>query len=56
MNTEVIKAMNRKPKNNKFSKWWSANGYKVLRVILFPLWLIVIVSNKIQRWTNNKNR
>ena len=39
MNNEVIKAMNRKEKKHTFRKWWSNNGYKVLRVIFSPFGL-----------------
>lgn len=52
MNTEVIKAMNRKPKNNTFRKWWSKNGYKVMRVIFFPFWIGMVISEKIQKALN----
>ena len=52
MNTEVIKAMNKKPKNNTFRKWWSKNGYKVNRIIFFPIWIGTIVVEKIQKKLN----
>lgn len=48
MNKEVIKAMNRKPNNLK--KWWSNNGYKVLRVVLFPLFLLALAESKIEHY------
>ena len=39
MNKEVIKAMNKKEtKVNEIRKWWSKNGYKVMRVVLFSFW------------------
>lgn len=38
MNAEVIKAMNRKNKKHPVKDWWKKNGYKVLRVVLFPVW------------------
>lgn len=49
MNNEVIKAMNKKEdsKIKQFKKWWSKNGYKVMRVVLFPLWWGVCAKNKI---------
>ena len=38
MNAEIIKAMNKKEtKIDAFKKWWKKNGYKVMRVVLFPL-------------------
>ena len=52
MNTEVIKAMNKKPKNNTFRKWWSKNGYKVNKIIFFPIWIGTIVVEKIQKKLN----
>ena len=49
MNNEVIKAMNKKEdsKIKQFKKWWRKNGYKVMRVVLFPLWWGVCAKNKI---------
>jgi hypothetical protein len=48
MNKEVIKAMNKKEtKIDKAIKWWRNNGYKVMRVILFPIWWGVCAKNKI---------
>ena len=39
MNAEIIKAMNKKETAiDRFGKWWAKNGYKVMRVILFPIW------------------
>lgn len=48
MNKEIVKAMNRKP--NNFKKWWAKNGYKVWRVILFPIWLCVWGKGKIDNF------
>ena len=49
MNKEVIKAMNKKETAAKrFSKWWSKNGYKVMRVVLFPIWSCVWAHGKIK--------
>ena len=48
MNAEVIKAMNKKETAiDRFSKWWRKNGYKAMRVILFPLWWGICAKNKI---------
>ena len=53
MNNEVIKAMNRKPtKAHNVKKWWSKNGYKVMRVIFFPVWAVVWSKEKITHWLN----
>lgn len=52
MNKEITKAMNRHPKKNTFRKWWSKNGYKVNRVIFFPVWIGSIIVEKIQKALN----
>ena len=31
---------------SKFSKWWDKNGYKVMRIILFPIWIVVWLKEK----------
>jgi hypothetical protein len=56
MNAEVIKAMNKKEKKHDFRKWWNNNGYKVLRVILFPIWIFTIIYKKINVWLNARNK
>lgn len=38
MNPEIIKAMNRKNEKHPARDWWKKNGYKVWRVVLFPIW------------------
>ena len=56
MNNEIIKAMNKKEtKIDKIRKWWSNNGYKVMRVILFPLWLGLKVKEKIDAYLDSRN-
>ena len=62
MNTEVMKAMNKKEnKMDAIRKWWNKNGYKVLRVVLFPLWAYERISTKVnnyfwekQEWSNER--
>ena len=55
MNKEVIKAMNRKEtKVSKFRKWWRKNGYKVYRVIFFPIWITSILKEKITKWLDSR--
>jgi hypothetical protein len=56
MNAEVIKAMNKKEKKHNFRKWWNNNGYKVMRVILFPIWIFTIIYKKINVWLNARNK
>lgn len=55
MTDEVIKAMQGK-KEHKIHKWWSKNGYKVLRVILFPFWISSLLFKKIRIWLNSKEK
>lgn len=55
MNKEIIKAMNKKETAiDRFGKWWSKNGYKVMRVILFPIWGCIYAKNKIENYLNSK--
>ena len=55
MNKEVIKAMNKENSTiTKIRKWWGKNGYKVNRVILFPLWMGIIIKDKVNDYLNNK--
>lgn len=56
MNNEVIKAMNKKEtKIDKIRKWWSNNGYKVMRVILFPIWWCLKAKEKIDAYLDSRN-
>jgi hypothetical protein len=53
MNKEVMKAMNKKEtKLDNFRKWWRSNGYKVMRVVLFPVWGYVVAREKITTYLN----
>ena len=54
MNSEIIKAMNKKKKIHPIRKWWFKNGYKVLRIIFFPIWIILIIHEKIINWLNSR--
>ena len=55
MNKEIIKAMNKKEtKIDKLRKWWNKNGYKVMRVILFPIWWGIKAKEKITSYLNSK--
>lgn len=56
MNNEVIKAMNKKEtKIDKICKWWNNNGYKVMRVILFPIWWGIKAKEKIDAYLDSRN-
>ena len=54
MNTEISKAMNRKEKKHTFRKWWNKNGYKVMRVIFFPIWWGMKINEKLEPYLNRK--
>lgn len=53
MTNEVIKAMQSK-KEHKIRKWWHKNGYKIMRVILFPLWIGSVLLEKIHARLDSK--
>lgn len=55
MTDEVIKAMQGK-KEHKTRKWLRKNGYKILRVILFPFWIGSILLEKIRARLNSKEK
>ena len=48
MNAEIIKAMNRKTEKHPVRDWWKKNDYKVLRVVLFPVWICMRACKKIK--------
>ena len=52
MNAEIIKAMNRKNEKHPIRDWWKKNGYKVMRVVLFPIWGCVCAKDKIKSKLN----
>ena len=55
MNKEVVKAINKKEnKFNAIKKWWDKNGYKVMRVILFPIWWGTKIKAKIDYRLNSR--
>ena len=55
MNKETIKAMNKKPTAwDALRRWWSKNGYKVMRVLLFPVWAIVWAHEKLEARRNQQ--
>ena len=54
-NKEVIKAINKKENRfNGIKKWWDKNGYKVMRVVLFPIWLGIKAKEKITSYLNSR--
>ena len=55
MNKEVVKAMNKKENRfNAITKWWDKNGYKVMRVVLFPVWFGIKAKEKITSYLNSR--
>lgn len=52
MNKEIIKAINKDNNKPTFRKWWNKNGYKVLRVLLFPIWIYSIIKEKTEKKLN----
>lgn len=53
MNNEIIKAMNKKEtKIDCVKKWWNKNGYKVMRIVLFPIWIWILAREKINAKLN----
>ena len=56
MNTEIVKAMNRKNKKNPIRSWWYWHGHMVMRVVLFPIWAGVWASDKIKDWLNARQQ
>lgn len=54
MTNEIIKAMQGNKKEHKVRKWWSKNGYKILRVILFPLLIGSILTDEVREWLDSR--
>ena len=54
-NKEVIKAINKKENRfNAIKKWWDKNGYKIMRVVLFPIWWGIKAKEKINYYLNSR--
>lgn len=55
MTKEILKAINKKEtKIDIIRKWWNKNGYKVMRVMLFPIWWGIKVKEKITSYLNSR--
>lgn len=52
MNAEILKAMNRKNEKHPIRDWWRKNDYKVMRVVLFPIWGCMWAHDKIKSKLN----
>ena len=55
MNKEIAKAIQKKEQKHTLRKWWNKNGYKVLRIIFFPIWFGYLVKEKIAKKLNARN-
>ena len=56
-NKEVAKAINKKENRfNAIKKWWDKNGYKVMRVVLFPIWWGIKAKEKINYYLNSREK
>ena len=51
MNKEILKAIEDKQKKHPYRDWWHKNNYKVMRIILFPIWIYVEISDRIKDWS-----
>lgn len=56
LDKEIVKAMNRKEKKHTLRKWWDKNGYKVNRIIFFPIWIVALSYEKIIDWLNYRQK
>ena len=54
MNAEIVKAINAKNKKHPVRKWWNRNGYKVMRVIFFPIWIAGEIHERVKRYLDNR--
>lgn len=56
MNKEIIKAMNRKEKKQTFRKWWRKNEHIVARIVFFPIWIVMVINQKIEIILDKRNK
>lgn len=56
MNKEIIKAMNRKEKKQTFRKWWKKNEHIVARIVFFPIWIVMVINQKIEITLDKHNK
>lgn len=50
MNSDIMKAIKEKEKKHRVKEWWNKNGYKVLRIILFPFVIVEKIHDKYNSW------
>lgn len=66
MNKEIMDAMNKETlptKPQKVKKWWRKNGYKVWRIVLFPVYIGSLIvdnynkkANAAQIWNEQRTK
>lgn len=54
MNADIRKIIEKKNKAHPIRDWWDKNGYKVLRVVLFPLWICICAQEKFVEYLNSR--
>lgn len=54
MNKEVAKIIKEKEKEKTFKKFWQKNGYKIFKIIFFPIWLFFRIQEKINKKLNSR--
>lgn len=55
MNMEVIKAMSKKEKKHAVRNWWTKNGYKITRVVFFPIVIILWLQTWLDKRAKIRN-
>lgn len=55
MNKEIEKAMSRKENSfHRFAKWYHKNGYKINRIVLFPIWIAIVIKGKVNSYLRSR--
>lgn len=55
MNKEILKAIEDKQKKHPFRDWQNSNdSLKARRIIFFPIWIYIVISNKIEQWNYDR--
>lgn len=57
MNKEILKAIEDKQKKHPFRDWWNSDAsLKTRRIIFFPIWIYVVISDKIKQWNYDRTQ
>lgn len=57
MNKETFKAIKKKNQPSKLTplkNWWKKYNYIVFRIIFFPIWIIILSYNKINKYLDSR--